>query len=222
MSEDAAAASPPPLALKMRQAIDAASVRLRDRISVHHEDDDGQGPYGWESTLRRAGHPEVQACSWYDGGDQDVMLLGDAPYRGWSLVADGSEWVAEGESFMVDEHDVQLCLREVHEVIDDLAGPGWDRAVARAAVRQRLDARPRWATAAVPPGRPALALTVGELAATALWGADGRLLIAHVRVIVTLDVHPDIGTTAKSPRPGPRTGHSYRPACVRAPDGGDP
>lgn len=144
MPEDAAAKAPPPFVVRMRRAIDEAVARHGDQVGVQHLDYDGQGPYGWESQLRLAGHPQVEASFWYDGGDQDLMLLGDVPHRGWSLVAEESEWVADDESFVLDEDNVQVCLREVQEVVDDLAGPGWDVAVAQAALRQRLDARPGW------------------------------------------------------------------------------
>jgi len=144
MSEDAAAEAPPPFVVKMREAIDEEVARHRDQVSVQHLDYDGQGPYGWESRLRVAGHPEVKARFWYDGADQDVMLSGDVPYREWFLVADGDEYVAEDESYVLDEDDVRVCLRGVQEVVTDLAGPGRAKAIAQAALRQHLDARPRW------------------------------------------------------------------------------
>ncbi len=128
----------------MRQALDEAVARHRHQVSVQHVDYDGHGPYGWESRLQLSGHPEVEAVFWYDGADQDVMFWGDAPYREWFLVADELEYVAEQRSYVLDEHDVQVCLREMQEVVDGLAGPGWQKAITQAALRQRLDARPRW------------------------------------------------------------------------------
>lgn len=128
----------------MRKAIDAAAAPHHDRVGVQHADHDGQGPYGWESTLNLAGHPEVVIRFWYDGADQDVMLLGDVPHREWLLVADRGEHAAEEKDCPLDEHEIQVCLREVQDVVSDVAGPGWEKAVAQAALRKRLDARPRW------------------------------------------------------------------------------
>ncbi len=71
----------------MREALDEVVARHRDHL-VQHVDHDGQGPCGWESTLHPTGHPEVEAVSWYDDADQDVVVRGGAPCREWFMVDD--------------------------------------------------------------------------------------------------------------------------------------
>lgn len=125
----------PDMVDRLRRTIDTALGRHPGSATVRHFHERGKHRFGWGSRITLSTTPPAQVDLWYDGYDDNVMLLGDAPYREWQLWHHHDGW---------DEPLLQRCLDEVGGLVEELISAPTPELMAAATKRWNQRGSTNW------------------------------------------------------------------------------